>query len=60
MNSILVFNCDVQDGKQVKRHLKFDRWYKTYALDMEFIKIDEEIIAPKGDKDLLTLKMNEF
>jgi hypothetical protein len=49
LNSILAFNCDAEDGKQVKRHNKFDRWYKTYASDMEFEKIDEEILAPVGE-----------
>ena len=50
LNSILAFNCDPEDGKQAKRHNKFDRWYKTYALDMGFEKIDEEILAPAGDE----------
>ena len=48
INSILAFNCDAEDGKQVKRHNKFDRWYRTYAADMGFEKIDEEILAPVG------------
>lgn len=47
--SILVFNCDSNDGKQVKRHYKFERWFKMYADDMAFEKIDEEILEPSGD-----------
>ena len=49
LNSILVFDCFVEDGKQIKRHNKFDRWYRHYALDMEFVKMDEEILEPHGD-----------
>ncbi len=47
--SILVFNCDIDDGKQVKRHKKFDRWFRNYASDMQFEKIDEEILQPAGE-----------
>ena len=48
LNSILVFDCFVEDEKQIQRHNKFDRWYRQYAMDMEFVKLDEEIIAPQG------------
>ena len=44
--SILVFNCDISDGRQIKRHHKFDRWFRAYAADLYFEKIDEEILEP--------------
>jgi hypothetical protein len=45
--SILVFNCDISDGRQLKRHHKFDRWFRTYATNLYFEKIDEEILEPE-------------
>lgn len=44
--SILVFNCDISDSRQINRHHKFDRWFRNYALDLNFEKIDEEILEP--------------
>lgn len=44
--SILVFNCDISDGRQINRHHKFDRWFRSYAADLNFEKIDEEILEP--------------
>lgn len=44
--SILVFNCDISDGRQKNRHHKFDRWFRNYAVDLNFEKIDEEILEP--------------
>lgn|GEM_PF-1200075 len=44
--SILVFNCDISDGRQIKRHHKFDRWFRAYATDLNFEKMDEEILEP--------------
>jgi len=44
--SILVFNCDISDGRQINRHHKFDRWFRDHARDLNFEKIDEEILEP--------------
>lgn len=47
--TILSFNCSTEDGKQMKRHHKFDRWYLQCAAELNFEKMDEYMLEPDND-----------
>ncbi|WP_217603731.1 DUF6169 family protein [Chitinophaga sp. GbtcB8] len=54
MRCLLVYNCAIDEGKQVKRNDKFDRWFNHFAQDYKFEKIDREILEPQEDKYIPT------
>lgn len=47
LNSIIIYNCEERDGDQLKRHLKFSRWFVNYVKFIEIEKIDKEILVPE-------------
>ena len=44
-NIIVIYNCDERDGKQEKRHIKFNRWFNTYLVDIDFATCHKTILT---------------
>lgn len=53
-NCILVFNCSIDEGKQVNRNNKFNRWFNSFASGYNFEKIDRKILEPIDNGYVLT------
>jgi hypothetical protein len=51
LNSLIIYNCDENDGRQFERHIKFSRWFSGYATDIELEKIDKKILMPQRDAE---------
>ena len=50
-NSIIIYNCDENDGAQMKRYYKFCRWFSSITTIPKIEKIDREILIPQEDND---------
>lgn len=51
--TILIFICDSKDQKQLKRSLKFQRWFQCYGA-ASFEKCDQEILEPDDSGNYVT------
>jgi hypothetical protein len=51
VGSIIIYNCDERDGKQVKRFNTFNRWFHQYCKSMDLLKIDKEVRIPSWSEE---------
>lgn len=56
IDKVLLFYCDDEDGKKVKRSKCFDTWFEMAEMKTCFKKYDEEIIIKDIDGNLMDVE----